>query len=370
MRCPSCKGLLEPKLSDVEASWEDFRSRKFGVWRYRELLPRIRFPVTMGEGGTPLIELKSNLFVKFEGANPTGSFKDRGMSVAISVAKEIGVKSVICASTGNTAASMSAYAARAGLKSFIVLPKGKVAKGKLAQASLHGATVVEISGSFDEALEAVIEASGKELGLYPMNSLNPWRLEGQKTLAYEISDELGVPDWVILPVGNAGNISALWKGFKELKSLGLIDRLPRLVGVQARGASPIVRAFREGRMEFFERPETIATAIRIGKPVNWPKALLALEESNGIAIDVSDQEILEAQRMLGGMGIGVEPASAAPYAAYLNLVGREIGEDEGVVLIATGHALKDPDIIPTLRPIEASSVEEAVEEIRGVIGRG
>ena len=370
MRCPSCKGLLEPKLNDVEVSWEDFRGRKFGVWRYKELLPRVRYRVTMGEGGTPLIELKSNLFIKFEGANPTGSFKDRGMSVAISVAKEIGVKSVICASTGNTAASMSAYAARAGLKSFIVLPKGKVAKGKLAQASLHGATVVEISGSFDEALEAVIEASGKELGLYPLNSFNPWRLEGQKTLAYEISDELGVPDWVILPVGNAGNISALWKGFKELKSLGLIDRLPRLVGVQARGASPIVRAFREGRMEFFERPETVATAIRIGKPVNWPKALLALEESNGIATDVSDQEILEAQMMLGRMGIGVEPASATPYAAYLNLLGREIGEDERVVLIATGHALKDPDIIPTPRPIEASSVEEAVEEIRRVIGRG
>ncbi|MDW8035633.1 MAG: threonine synthase, partial [Candidatus Korarchaeum sp.] len=257
MKCPNCSGLLEPKLREaLEASWELFRSRRFGVWRYRELLPQVT-PVTMGEGGTPLIEVGSKLFVKFEGSNPTGSFKDRGMSVAVSLVREAGIRSVVCASTGNTAASMSAYAARANLKSFVILPRGKVARGKLAQAALHGATILEVEGSFDEALEAVMGASGREISLYPLNSFNPWRLEGQKTLAYEIVDELGVPDWVVLPVGNAGNISAVWKGFKELEGLGLVEEVPKLVGVQAEGASPIAKAYREGREEplFVESPE-------------------------------------------------------------------------------------------------------------------
>lgn len=362
MKC-RCGGLLEPKLKEApEISWEKFRERKFGVWRYMELLPKVRSPVTLGEGGTPLIELNKNLHIKFEGANPTGSFKDRGMSVAVSLAREIGVSRVVCASTGNTAASMSAYAARAGLKSFVVLPRGKVAKGKLFQAVLHGAKIIEIESSFDDALEAVIEISGRSKELYPLNSFNPWRIEGQKTIAYEIADEIGVPDWVIVPVGNAGNISAIWKGFRELRELGLIDKLPRLVGVQAEGASPIVRTFREGRNEpsFIDEPETIATAIRIGRPVNWQKAIASLRESKGLAIEVSDQEILEAQRELGRMGLGVEPASASPYAAYLKLRGNEVGDDDTTVLIATGHALKDPEALPIPEPIVVKSVEEAV----------
>ncbi|RDD53773.1 MAG: threonine synthase [Candidatus Korarchaeota archaeon NZ13-K] len=370
MRCPKCDGLLEARLKSVpDVSWELFRSRRMGVWRYRELLPKVRSQVTMGEGGTPLVDLEGRLLVKFEGLNPTGSFKDRGMSVAISLAREIGVRSVVCASTGNTAASMSAYAARAGLKSFVVLPKGKVAKGKLAQAALHGAVVLEIEGSFDDALRAVMGASGRSLGLYPLNSFNPWRLEGQKTLAYEIADEIGIPDWVVLPVGNAGNISAIWKGFKELRDIGLVDELPRLIGVQAEGASPIVRAYREGRDEplFTDNPETIATAIRIGRPVNWPKAMRALRESDGLAVEVSDQEILEAQRRLGRMGIGVEPASASPYAAYLKLLGEEIDPGDTVVLVATGHALKDPDILPFPDAVRVRDSEEAINFLRGAM---
>ncbi len=365
--CPHCGGLLEPvfRRKPLGVSWALFRTRRFGVWRYKELLPRVR-PITMGEGGTPLIKIGEGLWVKFEGSNPTGSFKDRGMTVAVSLAKEAGVKSVICASTGNTSASVAAYASRAGMRSFVVLPREKVAKGKLAQAVLHGATIVEIDGPFDAALDVVMKVSGRESGLYPLNSINPWRLEGQKTLAFEIADEIGVPDWVVLPVGNAGNISAIWKGFKEMRELGLIDKVPRLAGIQAAGASPIARALKEGLSEpiFTDNPETVATAIRIGRPVNWPKAFKALRESRGVVEIVTDEEILEAQRKLGKMGVGVEPASAASYAGYLKLLGREIFPDDRVVLVTTGHALKDPDAFPFPEPVRASSIDEAVNKIR------
>ncbi len=367
--CPQCGGLLEPvfRRRPLGLSWALFRTRKFGVWRYKELLPRVK-PVSMGEGGTPLIGVREGLWVKFEGSNPTGSFKDRGMTVAVSLAKEAGVKSVICASTGNTSASVAAYASRAGMRSFVVLPKGKVARGKLAQAVLHGAIIVEIDGPFDAALDVVMRVSGRKSGLYPLNSINPWRLEGQKTLAFEIADEIGVPDWIVLPVGNAGNVSAIWKGFSELKEFGLTDRTPKLAGVQAEGASPIARALKNGLNEplFTDSPETVATAIRIGRPVNWPKAFKALKESRGTVEIVTDEEILEAQRALGKMGVGVEPASAASYAGYLRLLEREISPDDKVVLVATGHALKDPDAFPFPEPIRASSVDEAVEKIRGL----
>lgn len=336
------------------------RMRRFGVWRYRELLPlndKVT-PVTLNEGGTPLIPLTRSIdgtfrvYVKFEGSNPTGSFKDRGMTVGVTIAKNIGVEGVIVASTGNTAASAAAYAARAGLKCIVVLPRGAVAKGKVAQALLHGAEIREVDGVFDDALEDVfteVVMNGKRK-LYPLNSYNPWRLEGQKTIAFEIIDELGsVPDTVIVPVGNAGNISAIWKGFKELYSYGLIDRLPRMIGVQAAGSAPLAITWESkvDKLHAIENPQTIASAIRIGKPVNWLKALRAVKESNGTFVKVTDDEILSAMRMLAVLeGIGVEPASAASFAGFIKLANRGlIDKDEVVVLIATGHALKDPDTI-------------------------
>jgi len=284
--------------------------------------------------------------VKFEGANPTGSFKDRGMTVAVTLAKSAGARRVVVASTGNTAASAAAYAARAGMECLVVLPKGKVARGKLAQAILHGAKILEVEGYFDDALGLVVNRLVEE-GYYPLNSFNPWRLEGQKTIAFEIVEQLGgVPDYVIVPVGNAGNISAIWKGFKELYEIGLIDKLPRMIGVQASGAAPLAKAWRMGlrRPVFIDNPKTIASAIRIGRPINWPKAMRAVEESKGFFIEVTDDEITRAQISLARLeGIGVEPASAAPLAALGRLVDKL--NDSTIVLIATGHALKDPDSV-------------------------
>ncbi|MCI4407845.1 MAG: threonine synthase [Thermofilum sp.] len=357
--CPRCGSLLEVEMpTNIKFSWDVARKRRFGVWRYRELLPigdNIE-PVTMHEGGTPLLRLRSvengNAYLKFEGTNPTGSFKDRGMSFGVTIAKHLGVRGVIVASTGNTAASAAAYSARAGLECIVVLPKGKVAKGKLAQALLHGAHVTEIEGVFDQALERVfVEAVLRgHKDLYPLNSYNPWRLEGQKTLAFEIVDEIGVsPDVVIVPVGNAGNISAIWKGFKEMYTYGLVKRLPRMIGVQAEGAAPLVKTWQAKSSELIavENPSTVASAIRIGKPVNWLKAMKAVEDSKGVFIAVSDKEILEAMRYLAiNEGIGVEPASAASLAGYWKALEEGIvSRDELSVLIATGHALKDPDTI-------------------------
>lgn len=295
------------------------------------------------------------------------------MTVAISVAKHIGVSIVACASTGNTSASMSAYASRAGIKPLIIIPKGRIAKGKLVQAILHGAEIVFVNGGFDNALKVIIEASKRRL-VYPLNSINPWRIEGQKTVAYEIADEIGVPDWIVLPVGNAGNISAVWKGFVELKRARLINRLPRLVGVQASGAAPLVEMFRRGynTLKPVDNPETIATAIRIGKPVNWIRALRAVRESKGVFIDVCDNDIIEAQKILAKReGIGVEPASAAAIAGVVKLR-REgiIDRDERVVAIATGHALKDPDIILNycnVKVHEVSSIDNALSLIRKIM---
>jgi len=357
--CPKCGNLMEVVMpSKNNFSWDVARKRRFGVWRYRELLPLSNDvePITMGEGGTPLISVNRianrGVFVKFEGANPTGSFKDRGMTVGITIAKSLGVEGVIVASTGNTAASAAAYAARAGLQCVVVLPRGGVARGKLAQALLHGAKIVEVDGVFDEALEEVfteVVLNGKR-DLYPLNSYNPWRLEGQKTLAFEIVDELEEPpDYVFVPVGNAGNISAIWKGFKELYNYGLISRLPRMIGVQAEGAAPLVRtwALKSRSLMAIEKPVTIASAIRIGKPVNWLKALKAVEESRGTFVSVSDGEIVKSMKDLAMYeGIGVEPASAASLAGYRKAL--ELGivdRDSVTVLVATGHALKDPDTI-------------------------
>ncbi|MHA1754666.1 MAG: threonine synthase, partial [Candidatus Odinarchaeia archaeon] len=282
--CPKCGGLLDIvqdyRVIKELVSWNVFKKRPFYVWRYSELLPvSSRRRITLFEGGTPLYKCNrlsellgvNELYIKFEGANPTGSFKDRGMTVGVTKVVELGINSVGCASTGNTSASLAAYSAKAGLACFVLLPSGKVAMGKLSQALLHGANVIAVKGNFDVALNIIKELCLKE-GIYLLNSLNPWRLEGQKTTAYEIIDQLEfIPDRVILPVGNCGNISAIWKGFKELELIDLINETPKMTGIQAEGASPVVDMFKKNlnEIKFFDNPETIATAIRIGRPVNW-----------------------------------------------------------------------------------------------------
>ncbi len=305
--------------------------------------------ITLLEGNTPLIPSSRirkevmpeiDLYFKYEGVNPTGSFKDRGMTVAVSMAKERGSKAVICASTGNTSASAAAYAARAGMKAFVLIPEGKIAFGKLSQAMAHGAQVIQIEGNFDEALQIVREISETKL-ITLVNSLNPFRIEGQKTAAFEIIDTLGfAPTYHCLPVGNAGNITAYWKGYKEYWEKGRGNELPKMLGFQAEGAAPIVRK------KVIERPETIATAIRIGNPASWKQAEAARDESGGLIDMVSDEEILEAYRMMASLeGIFCEPASAASLAGVLKLNRKDyFKKGDNVVLTITGHGLKDPDI--------------------------
>ncbi len=360
-KCPKCGGLLEVVVPTEGVTWSSFRGR--GVWRYRSLLPVADDvkPVSLGEGATPLIRCENieeelrrrhgrapRIYVKFEGANPTGSFKDRGMTIISTLARHLRVKLVAAASTGNTASSAAAYTARAGLRMVLVLPRGKVALGKLGQSILHGASIIEVEGSFDDAMRAVQEAVEASRGeIYPFNSFNPWRLEGQKTLAYEVAEEIGVPDYMIVPVGNGGNISAIWKGFRELHEAGLIPKLPRMIGVQAAGAAPLADAYEKGldKPLFVDKPETVATAIRIGKPVNWMKAMKAVKESGGMFVKVNDDEIINAMRLLGSReGIGAEPAGASSLAGLLRLAEQGyFDNNDVVVLVVTGHALKDPD---------------------------
>jgi threonine synthase len=376
--CPNCGDLLEVVYDyqrlTAKVAESDWKHRPISVWKYKEVLPiePSSYIVSLGEGNTGLhlcprlaraIGLKE-LWVKNEGENPTGSFKDRGMTVAISKAVELKSKVVACASTGNTAASLAAYAARAGIRSLVLVPSGKVAVGKLAQAIACGARVIQMKGNFDEALKAILQLTVKSSDFYLLNSVNPYRIEGQKTLAFEIFDQLKgmLPESVILPVGNAGNISSIWKGFLELRSIGLAYDLPRMIGIQAQGAAPLVKAFCKGsdRVEFIPNPESEATAIRIGSPANWKRALRAVRDSKGIFEAVRDQEILDAQKLIARLeGIFIEPASAAPIAALKKLVEEgAIGYDERIVSIATGHGLKDPDIVTrtceTLREVECS----------------
>ncbi len=324
--------------------------------------------VTLLEGNTPLIPMPKlaqtlgggfELFVKFEGMNPTGSFKDRGMTVAISEAYGRGAKAVICASTGNTAASAAAYASRAGMRCIVIIPAGKVATGKLAGAVAYGAEVIQIDGSFDDALNLVVAISERH-PIALVNSLNPYRLEGQKTAAFEICDTLGkAPDWLALPVGNAGNISAYWMGFEQLHERKNTT-LPQVLGVQAEGSAPLVLGHP------VEHPETIATAIRIGKPARAEQALEAAEESGGRIIAVNDDEILKMQKMLAANGVWVEPASAAGVAGMAHELERGKIDLKGKVVAAvcTGHGLKDPDIItkdmakPTILPSEMGALED------------
>ena len=302
--------------------------------------------ITLREGSTPLIPAPAiaervgrqvKVFLKYAGLNPTGSFKDRGMTMAISKAREEGSEAVICASTGNTSASAAAYARRGGMRAFVLIPDGYVAQGKLAQALLYGAEVLAVKGNFDRALAIVRDVADR----YPVtlvNSLNPYRLQGQKTAAFEVVDALGeAPDWLCIPVGNAGNISAYWMGFKEYRKAGLSHRLPRMMGFQAAGAAPLVAG------HVIEQPDTIATAIRIGNPVNRENALRARSESDGDFMAVTDQEIIEAYKLLGsGEGVFCEPASAASVAG-LTKRRNEVPVGATVVCVLTGNGLKDPD---------------------------
>jgi len=316
---------------------------------YRSYLPVTEETpvVTLQEGNTPLIPVPAiadrvgrqvEVFVKYDGLNPTGSFKDRGMTLAISKAKEAGAKAVICASTGNTSASAAAYARRGGMRAFVLIPDGYVALGKLAQALLYGAEVLAIKGNFDQALEIVRDIANK----YPVtlvNSVNPYRLEGQKTGAFEVVDTLGdAPDWLCIPVGNAGNITAYWMGFCQYHKTGKCDRLPKMMGFQAAGAAPIVQGHPVGQ------PETVASAIRIGNPASWEKAIAAQQASQGSFTAVTDEEILEAYRLLASNeGIFCEPASAASVAGLLK-VKDQVPIGAKIVCVLTGHGLKDPDV--------------------------
>jgi len=354
--CPECGGLLEARYADYP-TFDEFEGD--GVWRYAAALPFAE-GVSIREGNTPLytvpdIEAEADvadLRVKHEGANPTGSFKDRGMTVGVKVADRLGVDRLACASTGNTSAALAAYGARANTPVLVLLPAGKVAAGKVAQAALHGARICEVDGNFDDCLDVVAELAERGEA-YLLNSLNPFRLEGQKTIGLEILEQSRdahghLPDRIVLPVGNAGNTAALYKCFRELVEAGALDEsdVPKLTGVQAEGAAPMVEAVENGRdyVERWDDVETRATAIRIGNPVNAPKALPGIYDTGGTAVAVSDEQITDAQRMLAEDGVGVEPASAASVAGLLKLRERgDVDADERVVCLTTGHLLKDPE---------------------------
>jgi len=375
--CSKCGHLLEVRydLANINITRKEWLSRPISVWRYRELLPVSGEPVTLREGGTPLYHLRrigeelgiKELYAKHEGMNPSGSFKDRGMTVGVSMAIQLGMKSVACASTGNTSASLAVYGAKAGIPVIVLLPSGKVALGKVAQALMHGAKVISINGNFDRALEMVRDLCETK-GIYLLNSVNPYRLEGQKTIGFETIDQLNgeVPDRMVLPVGNAGNISAVYKGLIELAELGFVDKMPMMTGIQAEGSQPVVKAIKENLPEVIPdgSPETIATAIRIGAPVNAEKVLNAIRMSKGTADYVTDAEILAMQRDLAQKeGIGVEPASAASVAGVKKLVeAGVIDRDERIVCVVTGHLLKDPETVikQCAPPIECEATLESL----------
>lgn len=382
--CSKCGNLLEVKL-DIRSSKERLAkanrlSRPLSVWRYKELIPvGDRASIySLSEGGTQLIrcshlaeELRlKNLWIKFEGTNPTGSFKDRGMTVGITKAKELGMKTVTCASTGNTSASLSAYAGLAGLKCVVLIPEGKVALGKLAQAMMHGATVVSVKGNFDQALEVVMKSS-ERLGMYVLNSVNPFRIEGQKTAAYEICDQLGKPpEYLYIPVGNGGNSAAYWKGFAEFEALGIVHGHPIIRGIQAEGAAPVAHLFERGSKELepVKKPETVATAIRIGNPANWKKTVRAIKESGGYASTVTDQQILWAQKSMATLeGIFAEPAGAAAVAGLKKDIELgKIDKSAEVVCVSTGHGLKDPDVAIS-QSVKPKTIDANIESLQKLL---
>jgi threonine synthase len=352
-----------------------FRTRYTGlIDRYRDRLPvhddtRI---ISLGEGNTPLIRLHNipkalekdvDIYIKYEGLNPTGSFKDRGMAMAVTKAVEEGAKAIICASTGNTSAAAAAYAARAGIQAFVLIPEGKIAMGKLAQALMHGAVVIQIKGNFDEGMQLVKEVA-LEAPVTIVNSINPYRLQGQKTAAFEVLEELGrAPDYHCIPVGNAGNISAHWMGYSEYFEQGIVNNRPKMIGYQAEGAAPFTKG------DMVDDPETVATAIRIGHPQSWDKAWKVKEESEGWYDSRTDDQILAAQKMLAEKeGIFCEPASATSLAgAIQDLNDGKIPEGSTIVCTLTGHGLKDPDIAikQSTAPVvtvaaELASVKDAI----------
>lgn len=371
--CPHCGGLLEavyPDCSAASPSWKTlWRNRRTsnapldrsGVWRYREFIPFLddyRHAVTLREGDTPLLDGRlaasyaglDALAFKHQGFNPTGSFKDNGMTCGVAQALRLGVRRVACVSTGNTSASMAAYASAAGLQPIIFIPHGNISFGKLAQALEYGARTIQVEANFDRIL-ALVRQLADRLNIYLLNSINPFRIEGQKTIMLEMMDQRDwrVPDWVVLPGGNLGNTSAFGKAFREMRQLGLIDRLPRLAVIQAEGAAPFYHLWHStdrSRLEAVEHPETLATAIKIGDPVSWPKALHEIRTTNGVVEKVTEQEIADAKAIIGRCGIGCEPASAATLAGLRKLTkSRNISHDADVVAVLTGNVLKDPDYI-------------------------
>ena len=371
--CPKCGALLEAVYDfggfDAGALKKTWRERRMsnepleqsGVWRYRELFPFIedqRHIVTLREGNTPLLSAAraaeygglDRVTFKHQGFNPTGSFKDNGMTGGVAQARRLGMKRVACVSTGNTSASMAAYASAGGLEPLIFIPHGNISYGKLAQALEYGAKTFQVEANFDQIL-ALVRVLAERLGIYLLNSINPFRIEGQKSIVIEMMDQRDwqAPDWIVLPGGNLGNISAFGKGLREMHCLGLIDRLPRLAVVQAEGASPFYEYMRErGQAPFVARahPETLATAIKIGDPVSWPKAQFEIESTNGVVESVTEQEIADAKAIIGASGIGCEPASAATLAGIRKLtVAGVMSRDADVVAVLTGNVLKDPDYI-------------------------
>ena len=368
-RCTVCGGLLEvrhrpPGLTAAELI-QRFTERRggqpgataSGVWRFREIvLPSADVVVSHPEGNTPLLHRVAldrwagvdNLLLKHEGHNPTGSFKDRGMTVGVTQAKRIGAAAVACASTGNTSASLAAYAAQAGLPALVLVPLEGVATGKLAQSLAYGAKTLLVRGDFDDCLRLIEEAS-ERLGVYLLNSINPFRVEGQKTIILELLQQLAwqPPDWIVLPAGNLGNTAAFGKALRESYAWKLISRMPRLAAVQAEGAAPFARSFAEGFGHKHQvKAETVATAIKIGNPASYDRAVQAITETNGVVLSVSDAELLEAKAAIDASGIGCEPASAVTLAGLRRLIDAgEVKSTDRVVAVLTGHILKDPALL-------------------------
>jgi len=400
-RCPVCGGLLSvdhapPALSGAELR-ELFAQRRAngsdggsGVWRYRELVMPHAGPhiVSHPEGNTPLLARErvarwagvGELLLKHEGHNPTGSFKDRGMTVGVTQARRIGARAVACASTGNTSASLAAYAAQAEIPALVFVPAGQVALGKLAQSLAYGARTLLVRGDFDACL-ALVQQASERLGIYLLNSINPFRVEGQKTIALEALEQLGweSPDWLVLPAGNLGNTAAFGKALREARELGLISRLPRIAAVQAEGAAPFAKSFREQfATRHRVRAETVATAIRIGDPASFDRAVETIRLTDGIVTTVSDAEILDAKAVVDASGVGCEPASAASVAGVRRLV-RDgvIRAGERVVAVLTGHILKDPGALLryhqelTPPPAYANApveIDARIEDVERVLG--